>query len=69
MAATFAWMEREVDPAVTVSQVKNRYFYLSQGQVFDATEHSMLEQVAKKKLEGGILDNMGVHPERDIPNL
>jgi len=69
MAATFAQVRREIDPVAMVSWVKNGYLNLSQGQVFDATEHSMLEQVAKKKLEGGILDDMHMHLECDIPNL
>jgi hypothetical protein len=29
----------------------------------------MLERSAKKELEGGILDNVGMHSECNIPNL
>ncbi len=69
MAATFAQVRREIDPVAMVSWVKNGYLNLSQGQVFNATECSMLERAAEKELEGGILDDMCIHLEHNIPNL
>jgi hypothetical protein len=69
MAATFARAGGEVDPAATVSRVENRYLDLSRGQVFDATERNTLKGATQEKLEGGVLDDVGVHTERNIPDL
>ena len=69
MAVTFAQAGGEVDPVATVSWVKNGYLDLSRGQVFDVTERSTLKRATKEKLEGGILDDVGMHSEHNIPNL
>jgi hypothetical protein len=69
MAVTFARARGEVDSAATVSWVKNGYLNLPRGQVFNVAERRMLERMTKKKLEGGVLDDVSMHSEHDIPNL
>jgi hypothetical protein len=69
VAAAFAQMGGEVDPAQMVSQVKDRYLDLSRGQVLNARQCNVLERASKEELEGGLPDDMRMDLDSHITNL